>query len=244
MKHIFTLILSTILVATSSFAQYCSTTSSGGTGTFMNEVSFGGMVNNSVATNPTASPYYMSYTNTANVSPGATYPLTVTMGPAGTYTAAIASVWIDYNQNLVFEASEWQQIGTAIPSGAPTTISITIPVTATPGSTKMRIRTRGNGNINGAGDACTTFGSGETEDYNVTIIPAVACSGTPTAGTANASATAVCPANPFTLSLTGATLASGLTYHHLMGLLSHPFQELQLQHILQHKALTQPIGVL
>ncbi len=46
----------------------------------------------------------------------------------------------------------------------------------------------------------------------VTITAGVACSGTPTAGTAVASAAAVCNSGTSTISLSGATAASGLTY--------------------------------
>lgn len=76
----------------------------------------------------------------------------------------------------------------------------------------MRVRTRGTGNPNGATDACLAFGSGETEDYVVTIAPAVGCTGTPNAGTAVASSTLVCAGSPFNLGLSGSSIASGLTY--------------------------------
>jgi len=47
---------------------------------------------------------------------------------------------------------------------------------------------------------------------SVTYIPQTACSGLPTAGTSVASSTSVCPNQNFNLSLTGNTVASGLTY--------------------------------
>lgn len=47
---------------------------------------------------------------------------------------------------------------------------------------------------------------------SISYIPQAACTGTPTAGTTLASATSVCPLQNFTLSLGGATVASGLTY--------------------------------
>jgi hypothetical protein len=39
----------------------------------------------------------------------------------------------------------------------------------------MRVRSRGAFNQNGAGDACTNMGSGETEDYVINILPAPDC---------------------------------------------------------------------
>lgn len=46
----------------------------------------------------------------------------------------------------------------------------------------------------------------------ITFIPATACTGQPTAGSAVASANPVCPSVPTSLTLNGATLGSGLTY--------------------------------
>jgi len=112
------------------------------------------------------SPYYHfnapTGTNTTYLTPGATYTFSlVTSG------ASIASVWIDYNRNGVYEASEWAQVWTNAASG---TINVTVPSGATPGATGMRVRSRLNGNINGSGDACLAMGSGSTEDYVVTIV--------------------------------------------------------------------------
>jgi gliding motility-associated-like protein len=64
------------------------------------------------------------------------------------------------------------------------------------------------------GTATTTNTGTQTTRPNVTMnwTPAAACLGTPTAGTAVANPTIVCLGTPFTLSVTGATVASGLTY--------------------------------
>lgn len=150
-------------------AGYCTTNNSGGTGTFVNNLVFGTITNNSSATNPTAAPYYTNYNLATNVQPGLTYPLSITTSAPGTYLGAIISVWIDFNRDGVLAATEWQQVAVNQASGTTSITNITIPLNAQMGLTKMRIRTRGNGNINGAGDACTSMGSGETEDYLVNI---------------------------------------------------------------------------
>jgi hypothetical protein len=214
MKNLVIFIWASLLLigTSSSYAQYCTVTNSGGTGTFMNVVALNTLNNNTAATNPTASPYYTSFAFGTNLVQGVTYPLSITISAPGTYTGAIVSVWIDWNQNLTYEASEWQQVGTNIAGGTTATISITVPITAPVGNTGMRIRSRGNGNTNGAGDACTVFGSGETEDYVVNIVSTVGCSGMPTAGTAVAGTNPICPSVPFNLTLNGATNASGMTY--------------------------------
>jgi gliding motility-associated-like protein len=68
---------------------------------------------------------------------------------------------------------------------------------------------------NSCGTTVTTNTGTQTTRPNITFnqTPASACSGTPTAGTANSSNTNIlCLGTPFTLSLSGATIASGLTY--------------------------------
>lgn len=125
-----------------------------------------GTINNNTPTACTA-PYYSQQSATTNLVRGTAVPLSVTTNGAG-----IISVWIDYNQNGTFEASEWQQVTTASTSGVASTINVNIPSTATLGTTGMRIRSRSTGSANGSGDACTQFFSGECEDYYVTIIDA------------------------------------------------------------------------
>ena len=164
---------------------YCTPVSSGGSGTLINNVSlsaFTNFTNNSSASNPSASPYYTNYIalpNTPLVGQGSVMNLSLTLSALGTYSASIVSVWIDYNHNGIFEASEWTQFGTSVPSGQTTTVGITIPQTALSGNTVMRIRTRGTGNTNWSTDACTYFGSGETEDYMINILALPAPPATP-----------------------------------------------------------------
>ncbi|MFN6092310.1 MAG: GEVED domain-containing protein, partial [Bacteroidota bacterium] len=114
-----------------------------------------------------AFPYYESVseaTATTALVPGNSYTVSLT-----TDAAAIASVWIDFNRDGVYDASEWVQPFTSATSGSAV---ITVPATAVSGKTGMRVRTRAAGNINGSGDACTGMGSGETEDYTITILSA------------------------------------------------------------------------
>jgi len=144
-------------------AGYCATNNTG-TALF-NQVTFGTINNNSTTSNPTAAPYYTNYSLTTNVQPGLTYPLTVVNGAS----SSIISVWIDYNRDGVLAATEWQQVALVAAANATVTINVTIPTTAQMGLTKMRIRSRLSGNANGSGDACTSMGSGETEDYLINI---------------------------------------------------------------------------
>lgn len=79
-----------------------------------------------------------------------------------------ASVWIDYDQNGLLEKSEWSPLLSN--SGMPLAIGVLkIPSSAKQGSTRMRVRIRNESFQNDGVDACSLFGSGETEDYIVTI---------------------------------------------------------------------------
>lgn len=101
---------------------------------------------------------------------GVSYPVTVT-----TDGNSIISVWIDYNHDLDFSASEWVQVATTTTPGSPNSATVQVPLTAPLGTTGMRVRSRVSGSPNGATDPCTQFYSGETKDFTVTIGPAPAC---------------------------------------------------------------------
>ncbi len=159
----------------SFFSCYCSTINAGGGGCMMNNIQIGSINNNTATTNPIASPFYTAFALNTILAQGATYSLSVAIDAANVYTGAIVSVWIDWNQNGQYEASEWQQVGVNINSGTIASININVPIGIPLGTTGMRIRSRGAGNPNGATDACTDMGSGETEDYTVTIMPVPTC---------------------------------------------------------------------
>lgn len=152
---------------------------------------------------------YTSYTTpTATLNSGVSYPISVSVSSG--YTEHVA-VWIDYNQNGTFETSEFTSIGSSS-TGGPITSSITIPGSATAGTTKMRVRGKYSTALTGA-DACLGYSFGETEDYTVTIGAGTACTGTPTAGTASTSNDTVCNGESFDLILTGYTSGvSGITF--------------------------------
>ena len=109
-----------------------------------------------------------SGSTTATLVAGTSYTLN-TFYAGG--TPAIASFWGDWNQDGVYDSTEWTQISTSS-TGAESTI-ITVPSTAALGLTGIRIRARVSSSPDGATDACTTFGSGETEEYLVTITSTV-----------------------------------------------------------------------
>ena len=179
------------VLSTPFFQCYCNTVNAGGAGSLMDNVAFGNggasfWNNNTATTQPTASPYYSSFTNGPDVIQGMSYDMSVTIQAPLVYTGAIVSVWIDYDHSGSYETTEWTQVGTNIAGNTTGTVNITIPMTALTGNTGMRVRSRGNFNINGPGNACTNMGSGETEDYVINILPAPDCAN-PTGITATSS---------------------------------------------------------
>lgn len=75
--------------------------------------------------------------------------------------------YIDWNNDGVFAdpAELYYSSGTTTLAG-PTTFGIVVPSGQTPGNYRMRIRTRQNSTI----DPCTVLGSGEAEDYTISVV--------------------------------------------------------------------------
>jgi hypothetical protein len=141
---------------------YCPATNQGGG--CMNNVTIN-TLNNTTPGCENPPTYYTAETATTNLLIGNTYPFSITVATDFT----ILSVWIDYDHSGTYDASEWQQVNTNAAPASTSTINITIPGTALSGPTGMRVRSRLSGNANGAGDACLAMGSGETEDYVITL---------------------------------------------------------------------------
>jgi ELWxxDGT repeat protein len=108
---------------------------------------------------------FSDYTNlSTTLTKGQTYPLSITplLSWNGNLPNAYARVWIDYNQNKIFEANELVLERT---NANPLTQNVLIPSTAIVGTTRMRVSLK-----NGAyPTACEAFDKGEVEDYTVTI---------------------------------------------------------------------------
>jgi sugar lactone lactonase YvrE len=103
-----------------------------------------------------------------------TYPQTTTLNAGQAYdfytftsSEAVVGLWMDYNQNNIFEDSEFTQLVNNMNSQ--NTTSFTVSNTTNIGQVKMRVRSRAYGSSINNTDACSTFGSGETRDYIFTI---------------------------------------------------------------------------
>ena len=130
-------------------------------------VTAAGINNNSTCSGPSAYSNYTSTVAPGSVAAGMSMPMSVTVGNGG---AESVGVWIDYNQNGVFEATEFTSLG----SGNNTTINGTVilPGNALVGLTTMRVRVK-FGAVFPAGNACTGYTYSETEDYALNITPCI-----------------------------------------------------------------------
>lgn len=198
------------------FGQYCFPTFSIGctSNDFINNVfTTGGVSNinnlNTGCTGTTPSVY--TFYNTQVVSQIQGFGFNISM-QAGTAFSQGFRVWIDWNQDLDF-ADPGEDVYVS-PGSATTPFvgTINVPITATPGQTRMRILCR-YVTVPAITDYCGTgFSFGECEDYVMDVIPATPCSGTPNAGNAFPVTQTLCAGQVANLSLQGATLQGNLTY--------------------------------
>jgi len=98
------------------------------------------------------------------LSRGGTYTLTLTPQFPQNSRMEYYAVWADLNQDGDFVDSE-EQLFTAGPSAAAVTGTITIPITANTGVTRLRV-TMCHVPVN---SSCGTFANGEVEDYKLKI---------------------------------------------------------------------------
>ena len=129
-----------------------------------------------------------------------------------------SQAWIDFNDNGVFEASE-SVGGINNYIGASNTFTITIPLTAPVGSHRMRLIGDYYGSMHPypSMDPCMGgYNYGDSRDYTAIIDSAVTtfsgCTGTPGAGTATVTTAYACAGSSITLSDTGYSVGSGITY--------------------------------
>jgi hypothetical protein len=153
--------------------------------------------------------YTTYYPMTVNAYPGDV--VDITLG-SSTNSFMVFRVWIDWNNDVQFSSNE--SVATITASGTPTaSATFTVPAAATVG--KHRIRIVGTSwTMPLANEACgTNFWNGEAEDYDIEILSATPCSGTPAAGILNAGATSytICPSVGQNLYVNGLSNVAGLT---------------------------------
>ncbi|MFC0604288.1 M14 family zinc carboxypeptidase [Winogradskyella pulchriflava] len=153
---------------TTTDVSYCTASGSTTQYEYIGNVNVNGVNNN---TSGTPGSGYSDFTNSDIFEPmqigstGNTISVTKTW-PGNGYNEAI-SVWIDYNKDGTFDASE-KILEDGANQTTPVSDSFDVPISAVTGSTRMRVIMKyysGSNSIQN--DPCENFSDGEVEDYNV-----------------------------------------------------------------------------
>ncbi len=154
---------------------------------------------------------YQDYTTSTTLAIPDLMPTVIYNGTVTTnYTSAseYVTIWIDYNNDGTFQATEQAASFGPISNTSTGAYTITVPATTTPGIRRMRILLNWN---TPPTDPCGAYSYGETHDYLVNILALAPCTNPPSAGTVTGPAT-ICANVGFTLNNSGASTGSGITY--------------------------------
>ncbi|CAL2103797.1 conserved protein of unknown function precursor containing a type A C-terminal secretion signal. Putative S8 family peptidase [Tenacibaculum sp. 190130A14a] len=156
----------TVNVTTLSTAlNYCDSKGNRVTYEWIDNVELGGMTNATGANGG-----YGDFTSkVATLAQGSSNQMIVSAGFRSTAYTEHWAVWIDFNQNGTFDASEKVVSGSSS-SANNLTATVAVPANATLGNTRMRVSMK----YNSAQTACETFADGEVEDYTVNITASTA----------------------------------------------------------------------
>jgi hypothetical protein len=153
------------------------------------------------------------YSDFTNVEPPTllktnVYQLSIGVGTCNGEYYNYTNAYIDFNQNGSFDDAGEKVYESALINGPhAVSVEILIPASASIGKTGMRIITSED-----IISSCGSYYWGETEDYLVNIATPSPCAGLPTAGEAVFVNSNSCPGVNSLLSLTGSSIATGLTY--------------------------------
>ena len=127
-------------------------------------------IDNTTSATVNGSPALEDFTGiVGNIAPGAVVQLAVQGNTAGNYSTPVMA-FIDWNQNGVFDVgTEDYSIGTLVNStgtdAQQVTATITVPLTAVAGTTRMRVLKR----FSTSPGPCNTSGFGQGEDYTLSV---------------------------------------------------------------------------
>ena len=114
-------------------------------------------------------------TQNVTLNAGNTYSLSVEFGTCGGNYAGAGQVWIDFDQNMVFDPSESVGTWVGTPPSVVTVFVVNVPANAQNGITRMRITQKEQGVL--PLDPCASFQWGSTMDFGITIASGMDCSG-------------------------------------------------------------------
>lgn len=138
---------------------YCNAKGNNSNYEYIDNVAIGGISNATAANGG-----YGDFTSqTGNLNYGSN-TIIVSAGFSSSSYTEFWKVWIDFNQNGTFDASE-EVVSGSSSSASNLSYTFTVPTSANAGSTRMRVAMKWNG----APTACESFSYGEVEDYTVSI---------------------------------------------------------------------------
>ncbi|MEO1449088.1 MAG: GEVED domain-containing protein, partial [Bacteroidota bacterium] len=166
MKQLFTtLVVSVLLWGSGAYAQFCTPTYTTGItdGDSIVSISVGTLVGNY----PGDPAGYNDYTDSAftELTAGQTYTATIVNNPS--FQSGV-SLYLDYDNDQVFDATTELAGSVLIPTGGTGTITFAIPANAVQDTIVMRMVQNFNSIPT---DPCGNFAFGETEDYSIVILP-------------------------------------------------------------------------
>jgi gliding motility-associated-like protein len=154
----------TIRITYSTTSGPCTPTTSSGSSYYITNFTTTGGTTNINNNSGSSTSGYQDFYNTVSMSAtaGATINYSITCS-SGTYGRAI---WVDWNENGTFEASE-QMVSSSSYESSPLTGSFTIPAGTSSGTKRMRILA--SWTPSNPSDPCNNSGSGEYEDYKIIV---------------------------------------------------------------------------
>ncbi len=122
-------------------------------------------------TQPAGCTTYSDHTDlTFKLEQGKTYPLSITLGTCGANFNKAAKVYIDWNGDGTFDASELVATTGIINATGTFTTNITVPATVIPGNFSIMRVVLAETNDASVITPCGTYAKGETQDYRVQFL--------------------------------------------------------------------------
>ncbi len=139
---------------------YCASSGNRSSFEWIDNVELGGISNATVSNDG-----YGDFTSqVGTLARGSSNSMIVSAGFSGQSYTEFWAVWIDFNQNGTFEASE-RVVNGSSSSADNLSATVEVPSNATLGQTRMRVSMK----YNSEQTACENFADGEVEDYTINI---------------------------------------------------------------------------
>ena len=169
-KYVFVFLLSFTFLNNNAIAQYCTTGGPSSTAD-SNLESFDITGENSTSISYTGCPGVTGVedqtTLSVELTVGASYSCDVQFGTCGSNYAGAGEVWIDFDGNQTFDASESIGTWSGTPPATLQNFSFTVPATATVGTHRIRVIQQESGST--PLDPCASFNWGSVTDFSVVI---------------------------------------------------------------------------